>query len=269
MDLTLEDGASDIINKAQRGLHLADALLAEKSGITLEALHTLKAGTFSPKAIAAVAPVLGLHPDALQKIADGQYVPGVAAPEGLIRFVTPYEDFTVNSYLAYDEETREAILFDTGADASELLATLTRLDLTVRHLLLTHTHGDHILELDRVMEKTGAAAFGPALEPLEGVEPFADNASFSAGKISVTLRPTHGHSPGGTTFVIAGLPMPVAIVGDSLFAGSAGGAADVWQTALQNNRTHILSLPPETVLAPGHGPLTTVALEKASNPFFA
>ena len=79
---------------------------------------------------------------------------------------------------------------------------------------------------------------------------------------------TSGHSVGGTTYVIEGLERPVAIVGDAMFAGSMGGGKISFQDALENNRTKILSLPGNTVLCPGHGPLTSVAEEKAHNPFF-
>jgi glyoxylase-like metal-dependent hydrolase (beta-lactamase superfamily II) len=60
--------------------------------------------------------------------------------DGLTQFNTPYEDYTVNSYLAWDANTREAIAFDTGADCTEMLALLNEKHLTVSAILLTHTH---------------------------------------------------------------------------------------------------------------------------------
>ena len=71
------------------------------------------------------------------------------------------------------------------------------------------------------------------------------------------------------TYVIEGLKRPVAIVGDSLFAGSMGGGSVSYEDALQNNLKKILTLPDETMLCPGHGPMTTVGEEKVHNPFFA
>jgi glyoxylase-like metal-dependent hydrolase (beta-lactamase superfamily II) len=71
------------------------------------------------------------------------------------------------------------------------------------------------------------------------------------------------------TFVVRGLERPVAVVGDSLFAGSMGGGNISYQDAVENNLKKILTLPDETVLCPGHGPITTVAEEKKHNPFFA
>ena len=139
--------------------------------------------------------------------------------------------------------------------------------LQVRQILLTHTHGDHIFDLERVLEKTGAPVSTPAKEPLEGAKPFEEGATFACGSLQVSTLLTHGHSPGGTTFVLHGLEKPVAIVGDALFAGSAGGAS-AWKIALSNVAEKILTLAPETVICPGHGPLTSVALERTNNPFF-
>jgi glyoxylase-like metal-dependent hydrolase (beta-lactamase superfamily II) len=73
---------------------------------------------------------------------------------------------------------------------------------------------------------------------------------------------------GGITYVITGLAKPVAIVGDALFAGSMGGGMISWGDALETNRKQIFTLADDTVLCPGHGPMTTVAEEKSHNPFY-
>ena len=69
--------------------------------------------------------------------------------------------------------------------------------------------------------------------------------------------------------MVAGLERPVAVAGDSLFAGSMGGGNVSYEDALRNNREKILTLPDETIVCPGHGPLTTVGKEKRENAFFA
>ena len=81
-------------------------------------------------------------------------------------------------------------------------------------------------------------------------------------------RLSWGHSPGGRTDVLTGLPHPIAIVGDSLFDGSMGGGNVSYHDALQNDLEKILTLPDETIICPGHGPMTTVGEEKQHNPFF-
>ncbi|MCX6958329.1 MAG: MBL fold metallo-hydrolase [Verrucomicrobiae bacterium] len=88
--------------------------------------------------------------------------------------------------------------------------------------------------------------------------------------ITIEARPTPGHSPGGTTYVVRGMSSEIAVVGDALFAGSVGGIPpSSYEAALKAIRKNILSLPDDTILSPGHGPLTTVGDEKARNPFFA
>ena len=69
--------------------------------------------------------------------------------------------------------------------------------------------------------------------------------------------------------VITGLARPLAVVGDALFAGSLGGAPGAYAEQLDNTAQKILTLPGDTLVAPGHGPLTTVAAERAHNPFFS
>ncbi len=92
---------------------------------------------------------------------------------------------------------------------------------------------------------------------------------FKVGRLTIRALLTSGHSRGGMTFFVQGLARPVAIVGDSLFAASMGGGAISYADALRNNREKILTLPEETIVCPGHGPLTTVGKEKRENPFFA
>jgi len=87
--------------------------------------------------------------------------------------------------------------------------------------------------------------------------------------LEIETRLTWGHSPSGMTYVVTGLARPIAVVGDSLFAGSMGGGNVSYKDALRNNLEKILTLPDETIICPGHGPMTTVREEKRHNPFFA
>jgi glyoxylase-like metal-dependent hydrolase (beta-lactamase superfamily II) len=79
---------------------------------------------------------------------------------------------------------------------------------------------------------------------------------------------TNGHSKGALSYIVTGLERQVAFVGDSLFSLSMGGAKRAYRLALKNNREKLLSLSGDTILCPGHGPMTTVAEELAHNPFF-
>lgn len=269
MPIPLEDNFTDILGKAQRGLAITDADLVAKSGVSLADLKLLRAGTFDESAVRKVAPHLGLNADALVAIGLNRWQPRPAELSGLYSTNTPFDDITVNAYLVWDRESREAAAFDTGADCSRMLHFIESNRLSVRFILLTHTHGDHIFELDRLREKTSASAFVSRREPLVNTEPFDEGKTFLLGKLRIDTRLTWGHSRGGITYVVGGLTRPLAIVGDALFAGSMGGGVVSYADALRTGREQIFSLPDETILCPGHGPMTTVAEEKAHNPFFA
>lgn len=270
MNIPIEDTFTDIIGKAQRGLGLSDAALAERAGVGTEQVAALKAGTVDETALRKVASALAVGPEALLALAQGRYVPAnVPEIEGMAHCNTVFEDMTVNSFVVWDAESREAAFFDTGADGGPMLEVAAKHNLNVTQILLTHTHGDHILDLDRLKEKTKARAYVCEKEPLDGAESFAPGRAFAIGKLTVETRLTSGHSAGGITYFIRGLAVPLAIVGDSIFAGSMGGGMVSYADALRNNREQILPLPDDTVLCPGHGPLTTVGEQKLVNPFFA
>jgi glyoxylase-like metal-dependent hydrolase (beta-lactamase superfamily II) len=189
--------------------------------------------------------------------------------EGLAQFNTAFDDMTVNAYLVWDVGTKEAAAFDTGGDCTGMLEKLDSLGLTLSVIFLTHTHGDHIYDLDRLTQKTGAAVYVGRREGMEGAESFDPGREFALGKLRIETRLTWGHSRGGITYVVSGLKRPVAVVGDALFAGSMGGGMASYADALKTNREEIFSLPDETIVCPGHGPMTSVGEERRNNPFFA
>jgi glyoxylase-like metal-dependent hydrolase (beta-lactamase superfamily II) len=270
MSIPLEDNLSDIVGKAQRGLGISDSQLAERSGVSAEKIRKLRDGDFDETAIERVAPVLKLNAASLRKLAAGEWHPeAIDEIAGLAQFNTTYHDMTVNAYLVWDSATREAVAFDTGADCGGMLRRIEKEKLNVKLILLTHAHPDHVADLRRLRDATGAPVYISELEAEEGAHGIEEGKRFRAGSLKIEARLTSGHSPGGITYVVTGLDRSVAIVGDSLFAGSMGGGNVSYEDALRNNREKILTLPDETVVCPGHGPLTTVGKEKRDNPFFA
>jgi hydroxyacylglutathione hydrolase len=268
--IMLEDTWLDVLHKACRGQHLTEAALASRAGITIEEAKRMLGGQLDSSVLEKAAHALELDFASLLVLARGEYHPGeIALPKGMALFSSDWDSMKVHSYLAWDEATREAVAFDTGADATDLLAFLRKHDLMLRFLLLTHGHGDHVFEADRILERTGAEAWIGEAEGVPGIAAFAPGKEFRLGFLTIATRLTKGHAPGGITYVIRGLEQPVAVVGDALFAGSMGGANTSYADCLRANREEILSLPSETILCPGHGPLTTVALEREHNPFFA
>jgi glyoxylase-like metal-dependent hydrolase (beta-lactamase superfamily II) len=266
--IALEDDFNDVLGKAVRGLHLRPEDVAAKAGVGQPVVNRLLAGEFDESAVRRVAPVLDLGVESLVALGNRTYKPDVTAPAGLVMFSSPYDDFHVNAYLLWDADTRQAVVFDTGSDGEAILQAAHDQGLHVELILLTHTHDDHIMCLDALREETGAPAYISALEPTEGAQTFPEGRTFQVGRLHIEPRATTGHTRGGTSYYVTGLASPVVVVGDALFAGSMGNGNVSYRDALANNRRHIFSLPEETVICPGHGPLTTVGLEKRHNPFY-
>ena len=272
--IPLEDLYSDVIAKAQRGRGISDEALAESTGLTLRVVQRVKGNQPERAALEKMAAALDLDPAALIALSEDRYRPEVTVPDdGFAMFTTPYGGgMTVNSYMFWRSDARSAVVFDTGSTCSGIIATAKQSGVKIDAIFLTHTHPDHVADLRRLREFSKAPIFVGLEERL--TEPktigVAAGSSSSAGPLKVKARSTPGHSPGGMSYLVEGLPMPFAVVGDALFAGSMGGVApESFAAALQANRTQILSLPDDTILCPGHGPLTTVALEKQNNPFYA
>lgn len=273
MNIRIEDNFEDILSKAQAGLKLTDKDVAEAAKLTVDQVTALKGGDFDNASARALARALQVDPDALVALAGG-WRPEVSPPAGLHCFNTPfpvpgYAEMTVNTYLVIDPASGSALAFDTGADVSSMLETLNREKRTLSHIFITHAHTDHIKDLLTLKQRTSAPAFTPENEPVAGADPFQPGEVFKLGGLTIRTIETSGHSPGSVTYIIDGLDAPIAIVGDAIFAGSMGGAANAWNAARTMIREGILSLPENTVLCPGHGPLTTVAEERTHNPFFA
>ncbi len=270
MTIPLEDYYEDILGKAQRGLGLTDKQVCDRAEISAEAWKRALGGAFEEATARAVAPVLGLGADALVACGKRAWKPAPVSVDGLRQCNTQFDDMTVNAYAVWNPRTRDAVVFDSGADARPLIEIVRGEKLNVRHILLTHAHPDHVADLQRLREAFPDAPIAVHRnETVTGADPFEEGTIFETDDLKIAARLTPGHSPGGTTFVVEGLGRPVAIVGDALFAGSMGGAPSAWKSALAATREKILGLPADTVLCPGHGPVTTVAEEREHNPLFA
>jgi len=270
--IPIEDNFTDVIAKAQRGLGIPDKDLCQRAEVTAEDLAAVKSGKLIDPVIRKVARHLRLGPNALEELAHKRWYPDSPVfPHGFAVFNTPFEGMTVNSYLVWDARSRTAAAFDTGTDCGGMLGVLRAEKLRLQMLFLTHTHDDHVADLPKLAKETGAEVWASEREPSDhpGARVFKENAHFHIGALAIKTLSTWGHSPGQTTYYVTGLSYPLAVVGDSLFAGSMGGSVRHYGDKHRNDAEKILSLPRNTVLACGHGPLTTVAQEKRHNPFFA
>lgn len=269
--IPLEDNFEDLIAKSMRGRHLSESELVESTGVPRDVLSRLCRGEFCDEAaLVKVARALSLDPRTLTMAASKVWSPRPVSVEGLEMFNLPYRDMRVNAYLVWDPATKAAAFFDTATDSIPLVRKARDLGVSVESIFLTHTHNDHIAALDGLRAAFPAArVFSNRAEPWPDTETFSEGATFSIGTLRVGTRTTSGHSVGGTTYVVEGLSRPLAVVGDAIFAGSMGGGMVSFEDAWRNNREKILTLPDETVLCPGHGPLSSVGEEKRNNPFFS
>lgn len=265
--MALEDHAGDVVRKAREMAGIAPEAAARAAGVTRAELSVFESEGTAPEKIAwePLAKLVGLNAAKLQRVAQGwePVQPNLLSWQYLRRLTTREGGMDVQCYLAWDADTHEAALFDTGFDAGVIFATLRDQRLELRHVFITHSHYDHVSALGALERKfPQLQVHRNSGKPMKEV--------IAVGRLRVNPRPTPGHANDGATYVISGWPEgapAVAVVGDALFAGSLGGAPGRGELARGKVREQIFSLPPATLLCPGHGPFTTVAQELENNPF--
>ena len=198
----------------------------------------------------------------------------------------PNGQFAENCYILADRDTRRAVLIDPGEEARRFLAELDTRGLALEAIWLTHGHVDHIMGVAEVKAATGVPVYlHPADRALYDALPqqgswmglvldtppppdhsLADGQTLHFGRHQFTVRHTPGHSPGSVSF----LGRDVIFGGDVLFSGSIG-RTDLpggdFATLLQSLQSVFLTLPDSTVVLSGHGPETTIGVERMTNPF--
>jgi len=274
--MNLEDHLGDILRKARAHAGVALEATAAAAGLTPPELAALEESGLSEKAInyALLGSLLELDPAKLRGIAEGWRPPAMdlGTWRELRVITTAGLGMSVNAYLVWDEVTREAALFDTGFDAAPIVTLIEQHGLTLRHLFITHSHADHVAAVPAIRERFPKIRLHSSAKTAPVDQRNRPHECLQLGSLRITHRDTPGHAEDGVTYVIGTWPEDaphVAVVGDALFAGSMGKAPGQAALARQKARESILSLPPATLLCPGHGPLTTVAEERAHNPFFA
>lgn len=197
--------------------------------------------------------------------------------------------FLANCYIVGSDRTGEGIIIDPVAEAETIMDNVRQLGLTIKLIIATHSHPDHIMALGQIKEETGAPfamheaesagmiASGMArvmgmfmsgsAEPLPKPDMLLkDGEAIEVGDLSFTVLHTPGHSPGGISLYGHGM----VFVGDTLFNFSIGrtdfpGCSH--QQLIESINSKLLTLPDETIVYPGHGPQTTIRAERQHNPF--
>lgn len=273
--MTLEDTVGDIIRKARQSANVSLEAAARAAELTVDDYSNLEeSGNAAGKPnYEAIARLVHLDGRKLRQISEGWLPPAIdlSAWRELRAITTRGAGMDVNSYVAWDEVTREAAIFDTGFDANPIFELFDREKLEPKHLFITHTHHDHVAALATIRERFPKIKLHSSAKGAPPDQRNRANDFIHLGSLRLTNRDTPGHAEDGVTYILGNWPddaPSAAIVGDAIFAGSIGGARELADLAKQKIRDQIFSLPPETLICPGHGPLTTVELEKAHNPFF-
>ena len=278
--LKLEDELGDIIAKARIGQGCTVEQLAQAAKMSPASVQDIERYRLVPGAqeLAVIAETLDLDPDKLADIAANGWQPApisLSSDDVQVHAVAvPYGAYGENCYLFTTPGVRVAAVVDPGGAVDEIDRYLSGNDLELELVLITHGHGDHTGGLRSLAARRPSLRLVSHTVERDSVirrlsvhwEPAKDKVSIPFAGVSITPLATPGHTPGSVCYSVNG----VCFVGDTLFAGSIGRPEDstVYKQMLESINAKILSLPDDTILLPGHGPATTVAEEKAHNPFF-
>lgn len=206
----------------------------------------------------------------------------------MIHEIFPVGPLHCNCSVVGDEQSREAIVIDPGDNIDEILGIVERHQLTVKQIVVTHAHIDHVGGAMKLKQLTGAPILlnqndDMLLKMLDvqatwiGVRPpgnvtidhhIGDADHVRAGSLDATVIHTPGHTEGSVCLYFPAEKKLIA--GDTLFAGSIGRTdlpGGSTKKIMKSLHTKVLALPDETIVVPGHGDLTTIGEEREFNPF--
>ena len=271
----LEDEFADVFGKAMRGTGLSVDALARATGMPLAEIDSWASGKNVPNEneARALARPLRLDPGKFADAAAVRWHPEpIELPE--VRH-HPQRPHPSNGYVFFLEGGRRAALVDPAGIPQNLLRMLREGAYKLQYILITHKHPDHcdatadiasaFPQARIVMHKAdvfaiGALARGATLIRDGDELPFGDDAR-------IRMLHTPGHTDGSSSFLFRS----TVFTGDTLFAGSVGGAygdASTYNDILNSVRSRLFTLPDDVAVMPGHGPPSKIGWEKSHNPFF-
>jgi hydroxyacylglutathione hydrolase len=273
----LEDELGDVLEKAARNVPLSMESLAVASridpGRLKDAIDYRSDLTLAE--LARLASVLQLNEVGLAALAQGRYpLPSpTGLPFSLVPLRMPFGVGVANAYLV-SAGGDSGLLFDTGASHAELHRAWPKQIERLEAVFLTHYEAEHVGGLEVVLRETELGFFhGPPNGRWPQCRGLSDGQTVVYGELAITAFNTPGHAAEHNCYLVQSRTQPsapgVLISGDLIFAGSLGGGYFCCQRQLTHSRRILALLSDATVIAPGHGPLTTAANERRFNPFLS
>ncbi len=274
-DQTLEDELGDILEKGMKHARMTEDSLAAEAEIDVTRLKDALDYRYDlcGKEVESLASVLGLNPVGLQIVAEERYpLPSPCGlPFCLHVLAMPYGVGVVNAYIISRCGDSEGILFDSGVSFEALDRVWPASIKKITDMFITHWDADHRGACEAVARRQELSyVYGPCCATLPMKE-LREGNIVSCGEFSVETLSTPGHAQEHNSYLIGLSDSPgmakLLIAGDLFFAGSVGGGFHSCDELLKQARRLWSELPAETVVAPGHGPLTTIGTEREFNPF--
>ncbi len=276
--LPLEDELGDVLDKALHCAGLTDEQLAVRAGLAVDKIQNIEDYRYDELTdddLHRLAGALRLNEVGLSALARNRYPrpPITGLPFCLHPMAMPFGVGVVNAYAVVDCITGVGVLFDGGASHEALAQVWPKAVTRIEAVFLTHPEAEHVGGIAGVLREHGLAAFyGPRDGPAGALcWPLGEGETVVAAGYQVTAFSTPGHCAEHNCYLVRpkGVPQARALLvsGDLIFAGSLGGGYFSCAQLLLHARRILKALPGSTVIAPGHGPMTTVENERKYNPF--
>jgi len=275
LQIPLEDELGDVLEKAMNCAGLTPEALAEKSGVPVAGI--LDAIDYrpelGPRECGRLAAALGLNEVGLCALATGKYP--LPDSEGLPFCVWPLRMAhgigVVNAYVVAAGGGR-GLLFDTGPGAGALESGWPPAIQGIDAIFVTHVEAEHAGGLGDAMDRFSVSnAYIPQGARAPRGRPMGEGETVAVGALEVTAFRTPGHCAMHNCYLVRSAAVPSArsllVSGDLIFAGSAGGPYFCHKQLRAHLCRVLAAVPPDTVVAPGHGPMTTAGNELRYNPF--
>ncbi len=280
VNMELEDQYNDVLKKFRYGRKTGLRALSGKTGIPMDRLRGMESGTEIPSVQEwmDLGTAMGFRGNVMERLHfSPENTPHPTLPASVLPVCESYFGYAVWTYLVlHADDPGRALLIDTGGLGERICGTIERMGLKLDAVLLTHGHSDHAGDLSRLgknlpnrvfLHQADFSLLGsplPAGIHFDPPEKARDRLAPLGWDINV--QNASGHTSGSVAYLING----VLFVGDAIFSGSSGKAEhpDAFPDSILSVQRLLNQNDPSTFIVSGHGPFTTVGMERKWNPFF-